>query len=314
MKRNTTKSTKDNNIEGNGQGAPIQNAHNSISTDTSLNASEDAQQNTPLLDMSLGKTQRNTKGNMKGNMTDNGEDKKTEKNGEVAAWNISEDPQPNTPLLDISPGNTQGNTNRNMKGNIKMSTRDNRTKGNGQCASIKNAEDCIVIDTSWNDSEHPQQNTPLLDLSPEKTQGNTKGNMRGNVKKSTKDIKPKEKGKSVTILNVQECVQINASWNIAEVAPQNTPPDRMNFLNILRQNYVNSELLFLWRYMWRLVYLILFVFFILMIVYLVKFRLLEFSFIPEAVISRVNVFDGIKDLAGGNISKLACIKLFCRAQ
>ena len=99
---------------------------------------------------------------------------------------FSEDAQQNTPLLDTSLGNTRGNSKENMKGNTKKSAKDKRTERKGKSVWIQNAQDCISIDKSWNDD---QQNTPLLDVSPGTTQGNTKGSMKRNTTKSTKDNK-----------------------------------------------------------------------------------------------------------------------------
>ena len=99
------------------------------------------------------------------------------------SWKDSEDAEQNTPLLDMNPGHTQGNIKGNMKGNTTKSTRDNRTKENDQYVSIKIAQDCISMDTSWNNSKDAHQNTTLLNTIPDNNRGNTKGNMKENVTK-----------------------------------------------------------------------------------------------------------------------------------
>ena len=147
-----------------------------------------------------------------------------------------------------------------------------------------------------------QINTPV-----NSQENNVSGNLQGNAVQCAQRINPgntqrntdghmvRIKGKTggnrqaIVIQNDQGCIQKETSRNIADNITQDTSPNTINSLHLERHSNPKPYLLALWHFFHFMAYLILFVFFILMIIFLVKYRLLEFSFIPDTLVSRIKI-------------------------
>ena len=122
----------------------------------------------------------------------------------------------------------------------------------------------------------------MLDCNLKENDMSIQGNNKRNVK-------------NIVIHNAQECLQDEDTRTIEEIAVQNT---NESLESRTPSSNAHSDLLESWLVIRCIFCFILFAFFILIMIFLIKYRLLEFSFIPDTLVSRIK-FDHL-----GNISNI----------